>query len=1298
MNMKPAYWFSLAVFLLAAVFLVHTLANRNAYGLWSQKPAGTAGASAAVPTTTAQNAAAQQRVRTLFGRMPLYFVENRGQVDRRVAYYAQGRDTAVYFTSEGVAFTLRGPSAARPHGAETAKPELRPAAFRGEPEPREETPRWVLKLDFVGANHSVKPKGGERSDAVMSYFKGQQREWKTGLPMYTSIVYPNLWPGIDLVYSGDQSRMKYTFVVQPGADPKQIRLAYRGADALRVNAAGQLEVSTPAGDLREEKPYAYQEHSSQRVEVEATYSLDALTTKGTRGFSFRVGAYDRNKPLVLDPVTLVYAGYIGGSGNDTGYGIAVDSAGNAYVTGYTGSSEATFPVTVGPDLTWNGNYDAFVVKVKADGTGLDYAGYIGGSGNDLGYGIAVDGGGNAYVTGKTDSTEATFPVTVGPDLTFNGGWDAFVAKVKADGTGLAYAGYIGGSGTYPDEGRGIAVDSAGNAYVAGYTNSDQTTFPVSVGPDLTYNGGYADGFVAKVKADGTGLVYSGFIGGSGDDYCLGIAVDSTDSAYIAGRTNSTEATFPVAVGPDLTYNGLYDAFVAKVKADGTGLVYAGYVGGSGADVGLGIAADSVGNAYITGNTNSSEATFPVTVGPDLTHNGGTYDAFVAKVKADGTGLDFAGYIGGSAWDLGYGIAVDSGGSVYIAGYTDSNETTFPVAVGPDLTFNGIGDAFVAKVKADGTGLDFAGYIGGSGQEYGNGIAVDTAGNAYVTGLTQSTEATFPVSVGPDLTYNGIVDAFVAKVAMMAMIPDSDLSLSKADSPDPVIVGGSLTYTLTVTNSGPDTASSVSLTDTLPGSVVFGSATASQGSCSHSAGIVTCDLGTLANGASATVTIVVATTAASFGTITNTASVSSAENDPNPANNTATEPTTVIDTIPPAVVATRPNGGEKLFIGSPFQITWTASDNIGLSFFDVFYSTNGGSTYTAVPNCSGVPGTQSSCTWAAPWPTTTAGRIKVIAYDTSGNSASDASNANYSVVAGTGSITVTAPNTAVDWGIGSTQQIKWNHNLGLNAYVKIEASLDAGATWSDVVASFKNTGATVSTYNWLVNSASSYRALVRVSWTANPATADVSNVEFTLSKPYLVAAAPATTATNYGYGSRRTLNWTSNLGPGDRLRVLLSADGGATWPTILGDNLAGTVKTLSFDTPTLALATDAARLRVETKVPSAITINGFNPVDFHIEPAYVRVTSPNGPANAWTVGSTRTITWANNLGAPENVLIELSLNDGASYTIVLYASTPSDGTQTVTVLAGWVTQTARVRITWLKNGAVMDFSDQAFPIQ
>ena len=719
--------------------------------------------------------AEQQPLLESFGKLPLYFVENRGQLDSRVDYYIQGRDKTIYFTPGGVTFALRSPDRQTPREESfvsdiSYRHDSRLAGKASGAKAR----RWVVKLDFVGANPDVRPRGENPTSAVVSYFKGPSEDWNVGLPTYAGLVYEDLWPGIDLVYRGALNRLKYTFLVHPGADPDQIRLEYRGAE-VKLDSQGQLWVSTPAGGFEDEKPMAYQGTEGNRQDVAAAYVLEGKTGAEGQVYGFRLGAFDPSRLLVLDPVILVYAGYIGGTADDRGQGIAVDAAGNAYVTGFTDSPEASFPLTVGPDLTHNSGVrcDAFVAKVNADGT-LAYAGYIGGTADDRGQGIAVDAAGNAYVTGFTDSPAASFPVTVGPDLTFNGGriWgDAFVAKVNADGRALAYAGYIGG--TADDRGQGIAVDAAGNAYVIGLTDSPAASFPVTVGPDLTFNGGFRDVFVAKVNADGRALAYAGYIGGTGSDRGQGIAVDAAGNAYVTGFTDSPEASFPVTIGPDLTFSGADDAFVAKVNADGRALAYAGYIGGTAFDRGQGIAVDAAGNAYVTGFTQSPEASFPVTVGPDLTFNGGFWDAFVAKVNADGRALAYAGYIGGTGSDHGRGIAVDAAGNAYVTGETESPEASFPVTVGPDLTFNGgFWDAFVAKVNADGRALAYAGYIGGTavvvglgslGDDRGQGIAVDAAGNAYVIGLTDSPEASF-ATVGPDLTFNGDYDAFVAKIA------------------------------------------------------------------------------------------------------------------------------------------------------------------------------------------------------------------------------------------------------------------------------------------------------------------------------------------------------------------------------------------------------------------------------------------------------------------------------------------------------------------------------------------------------
>ncbi|MEO8436717.1 MAG: SBBP repeat-containing protein [Pyrinomonadaceae bacterium] len=711
----------------------------------------------------------QSRVLAQLKHMPLQFIENGGQVDPRVGYYVQGRDTSLYFSAQGVTFALQEkPIPQSLSNVRAASPlNLGPAASSTSVVSRR---AWSLKLDFIDANPRVKLKGADATPAVINYFKGKRDQWRTGLATYHQLVYENLWPGIDLVYSGDTDQLKYTFLVKPGADPNQIKLAYRGATDVKLNEAGQLEVTTPVRSFQDQKPYSYQESSAGRSEVATSYQLESKAAQGGHAYGFRVGAYDRNQPLLIDPAIIVYAGYLGGDHEERALAIAVDNAGNAYVTGESTSTALSFPNTPGTFIASGGGQDAFVAKLNAAGTAFIYCAYIGGSGEDVGFGIAADSAGNAYVAGATSSTEASFPVNIGPDLTHNGGiFDGFVAKIDPAGMSLIYSGYIGGAGV--DGAGGIAVDSGGNAYVSGGTNSSEGSFPVRVGPDLTFNGGvfFGDAFVARVNAGGNTLAYCGYIGGAGEEAATGIALDADGNAYLTGGTNSPETSFPVKVGPDLIFKGgLRDGWVAKVNTDGSSLVYCGYLGGSGADLAYDIAVDSSGSAYVSGETSSTEATFPVKVGPDLTYNGGSFDAFVAKVNASGADLAYAGYIGGSERDWAAGIAIDGAGNAYVTGASHSAESSFPVREGPDLTFNGgpfYGDAFIAKVPPTGSALVYCGYIGGENDEVGYGVAVDSYGNPYVAGETSSTEASFPVTLGPDLTYNGgFRDSFVARIS------------------------------------------------------------------------------------------------------------------------------------------------------------------------------------------------------------------------------------------------------------------------------------------------------------------------------------------------------------------------------------------------------------------------------------------------------------------------------------------------------------------------------------------------------
>jgi hypothetical protein len=698
-------------------------------------------------------AAVRPRTDAKFMRMPLSFIPNEGQLDKSAIYYVEGRDTCIYFGSAGVSISLiriAAPEKAAP-GYRKAGPLLR--------DKHNQKTRWTIKLDFIGAAEDTIPTGDKKTDAVISYFRGRSDAWKSGLPAYSRIVYENLWPGIDLAYSGSTDRLKYEFVVQPGVDPSTIRMAYRGASRVEVNTEGQLEVETPLDVFHDQAPVAYQDRDEGRVAVPAAFAIEK-SAMSSGSFGFAVGAYDRSLPLVIDPAIVISCGFLGGSADDAGAGVAIDSSGSVYVAGTTASFD--FPVEAGLDTTFNGpvgGSDAFVAKVNPAGTDLVYCCFLGGAANDVCSGVAVDSSGNAYITGWTFSQD--FPVTYGPGLTpqpnISEFSDAFVTKILFTGTALIYSGFVGGSKT--DKGLAIAVNDLGDAVITGSTESDDL-------PESFYRRQYQggeDAFVSQIWRDGFGVTYSVYIGGLGSDIGTAIAVDHYANVYITGRTNSSqEDGFPVVGGPGLSYSGNQDAFVANIKRFGYEILYCGYLGGAGIDGGTGIAIDKSGSAYVTGTTDSG-AGFPTRAGPCASHSGGN-DAFVIKVTPAGTELVYSGFIGGVGNDRGAAIAVDAAGNAYVAGTTDS-AIGFPVAGGPQVVPSGLTDAFVATVRYTGADLMYSGYLGGSQDDAAAGIAVDGMGNVFVAGTTRSTD--FPVLVGPILTpgdgAGATTDAFVARI-------------------------------------------------------------------------------------------------------------------------------------------------------------------------------------------------------------------------------------------------------------------------------------------------------------------------------------------------------------------------------------------------------------------------------------------------------------------------------------------------------------------------------------------------------
>ncbi|MBF0317718.1 MAG: SBBP repeat-containing protein, partial [Nitrospirae bacterium] len=545
----------------------------------------------AIPATTAVDAKPpdDKTVSTAYMKLPLYFIENNGQVDKRVRFYEKGASHATYFTNDGVYITL----------TQAVKSKAKSK------DPSTGVKQETIKLSFKGANSNVEIVPEAMQGGRVNYFIGNDKsKWRTDIPTYRSVLYRNVYDGIDVRFYGNNSQLEYDIIVSPGSSPDVVKMSYEDVKGLKVRDDGALEIALRLGKIIKGRPYIYQQKDgSGKVEVAGGFKVIDREKAKKGGYNYLVGfkvdKWDNAYALVLDPV-LSYSTYLGGSGNDSGLGIAIDSAGNAYVTGYAISTN--FPTTSPIQATHGGgSYDAFVAKLNPTGNALVYSTYIGGSGYDQGQGIAVDSSGNVYVTGATQSTN--FPTVSALQSTHGGGGnDAFVLKLNATGSTLVYSSYLGGSGTDNSNYNCIAVDSSGNAYITGVTSS--TNFPTVSAFQSTSAGGDYDAFVAKLNTTGSALVYSTYLGGSGSDGGQGIAVDSSGNAYISGVTNSTN--FPTVSAFQSTYaGGLYDVFVAKFNTTGNTLVYSTYLGGSGYDNDLGIAIDSSSNAYVAGLTQST---------------------------------------------------------------------------------------------------------------------------------------------------------------------------------------------------------------------------------------------------------------------------------------------------------------------------------------------------------------------------------------------------------------------------------------------------------------------------------------------------------------------------------------------------------------------------------------------------------------------------------------------------------------------------------------------------------------------
>lgn len=688
------------------------------------------------------------------------FIENVGQInDTKVEYLAKGNNYNFLFSPDEIIFIA---------GQE----------IEGE------ITSDVVKLNFQDANPNPTIKPLNQLPGVANFLQGNDaNNWQTNIPTYAAIEYENLYPGIDLIYSSIDGNLKRDFIVAPETDTSQIILNYTGVEEISILPDGTLFIDTELGELAEAPPVAYQEINGQQIEVEVAYQL-----RGNNQVGFNIGEYNQNYELIIDP-TIEYSTLIGGNGFDRGNGIAVDIAGNVYITGDTTSVD--FPTLNGIQGNFNGggvvfNNDAFVTKLDQNGTIL-WSTYFGGSNDEFGTDIAVDIAGGVYVTGNTNSldflTVNAFQTAYGGG-SFNG--DAFVTKLSSLGNSVQYSTYLGGRDE--DISRGIAVDNNGNAYVTGSTGGF-SPFPASPVPGFadfpttedafqttTTNNLNRDAFVTKLSRNGKILEYSTLLSGRDFDAAADIDVDNEGNAYITGSTRSFN--FPIRTAIQTVSGGDSDIFITKLNRDGSDLLFSTFYGRGDGDSGSGIAVDLAENIYVSGTTGTRifegdiaippQGDFPAFSGFQNLFGGGGSDAIVMKINRNGT-LGYASFLGGNSSEFANDIAVDDLGNAYVTGSTAS--VNFPIInqFQAGVGFGLPDDAFISKVSSSGLLLDYSATIGGVGNESGNGIAIDPARNTYVVGFADSVD--FPVIN----SFNNFAlesNAFVAKVTSDFVPPET----------------------------------------------------------------------------------------------------------------------------------------------------------------------------------------------------------------------------------------------------------------------------------------------------------------------------------------------------------------------------------------------------------------------------------------------------------------------------------------------------------------------------------------------
>ena len=671
-------------------------------------------------------------MRLASSNLPLSFEPNFGQVPGPAEFVSAGRGYHLELSRTEAVLNLIAPVSSKTPGAAHRVPSRSPHTDQ-------------LRLKLIGANQKASGRGINPLAAKSFYFLGSTPAlWHTNIPNFGRVLYKQIYPGIDLVYYGNQQQLEYDFMLQPGADPGAIRLRVEGARKMAIDSAsGDLILSSAGGEVRLRKPSLYQVAATQRREIAGNFQV----LKGEE-VSFSVGPYDHSLPLVIDPV-LQYATYVGQTINDQVNGIALGLDETAYVAGIAAPANTS------------GVNQAFVAHLSDDGKTLLYIAYLGGNDVTDARAIAVDASGNAYITGETKATNFPVQNALQAKCSLNAqsecAGDAYLVKLNSDGS-MNFATYLGGSGE--DAGNAITVDSSNNIYIAGSTAS--TDFPI-IDALQSSTGGSGDAFLAEISSDDLHELYGSYLGGTGADEALGIALDQNNNIYVTGQTKSLNFPVEKALQPTCKLNASNqcagEAFVTEFQAGGDALVYSTYLGGSGGDSGNAIAVDTNGNAYIAGQTGSTD--FP-TQNPLQASLKGTSDGFIAKLLAGGNQFAYSTYFGGSGADQANALAIDQSGDAYISGYTNSADfptlNALQTACAQNQSKSGCSqDAFVAVLNTSGSGLKFSTYLGGSGADQGNGIALDGNGGVFLGGST--TSSNFPSAqeaIPPaNLTYTGV---------------------------------------------------------------------------------------------------------------------------------------------------------------------------------------------------------------------------------------------------------------------------------------------------------------------------------------------------------------------------------------------------------------------------------------------------------------------------------------------------------------------------------------------------------------